>query len=78
LHAHATGLAERFCTRVGLPFAGSAIVAARTDEAVPELLRRAGIVAATRAGRLRLSFHVSTSAADVDLAAEVLSGHLRP
>jgi selenocysteine lyase/cysteine desulfurase len=78
LHAHATGLAERFCTRVGLPFAGSAIVAARTDEEVPELLRRAGIVAATRAGRLRLSFHVSTSPADVDLAAEVLSGHLRP
>jgi selenocysteine lyase/cysteine desulfurase len=63
---------------VGLPFAGSAIVAARTDEEVPELLRRAGIVAATRAGRLRLSFHVSTSPADVDLAAEVLSGHLRP
>jgi selenocysteine lyase/cysteine desulfurase len=78
LHAHAVGLAERFCGRVGLPFTGSAIVAARTDPEVPDLLQRAGIVAATRAGRLRLSFHVSTSAADVDRAADVLRGHLAP
>jgi selenocysteine lyase/cysteine desulfurase len=31
-----------------------------------------------RAGRLRLSFHVSTGEEDVDRAAEVLAGHLRP
>ncbi|HSK25082.1 MAG TPA: aminotransferase class V-fold PLP-dependent enzyme [Egicoccus sp.] len=76
LHTHATGLAERFCAKVGLPDVGSAIVSATADEAVPDLLRGAGIVAATRAGRLRLSFHVSTSESDVDLAAEVLAGHL--
>ncbi|MEX1177222.1 MAG: aminotransferase class V-fold PLP-dependent enzyme [Nitriliruptor sp.] len=78
LHAHAVGLAERFCLATELPVTGSAIVSARADDAVPELLRRAGIAAATRAGRLRLSFHVSTREADVDHAAEVLRGHLTP
>lgn len=78
LHAHATALAARFCAATGLPDLGSAIVAATADDEVPELLARAGIVAATRAGRLRLSFHVSTTEEDVDRAAEVLDGHLRP
>ena len=76
LHAHATGMAGRFRAAVGLPAAGSAIVSAAADTAVPDLLRDAGIAAATRAGRLRLSFHVSTGEADVDRAAEVLAGHL--
>jgi selenocysteine lyase/cysteine desulfurase len=77
LHAHATALARRFCAAVDVPASGSAIVAARADDQVPELLGRAGIVAATRAGRLRLSFHVSTTEEDVDRAADVLAGHLR-
>ena len=76
LHAHACAMARRFCAAVELPYAGSAIVSAGADDAVPDLLRQHGIVAATRAGRLRLSFHVSTRAADVDRAAEVLAGHL--
>ncbi|GGI08576.1 aminotransferase class V-fold PLP-dependent enzyme [Egicoccus halophilus] len=78
LHHHACAQAARFCAAVGLPFAGSAIVSARADGAVPGLLADAGIRAATRAGRLRLAFHVSTSAADTDLAAAVLDGHLAP
>jgi selenocysteine lyase/cysteine desulfurase len=77
LHAHAVGLAHRFCAGVGLPHQGSAIVAAVADADVPALMRSAGIVGVTRAGRLRLSFHVSTSEEDVDRAVEVLSGHLR-
>jgi selenocysteine lyase/cysteine desulfurase len=77
LHTHATGLAARFCAAVGLPDRGSAIVAARADAEVPRLLETAGIAAATRAGRLRLAFHVSNSVEDVDRAAEVLGGHLR-
>jgi selenocysteine lyase/cysteine desulfurase len=77
LHAHATALASRFCAATGLPDPGSAIVAAVADDQVPGLLQRAGIVAATRAGRLRLSFHVSTTERDVDRAADVLAGHLR-
>jgi hypothetical protein len=52
-------------------------VSVATDEQVPTLLERAAIRAATRAGRLRLSFHVSNVAADADRAADVLAGHLR-
>lgn len=77
LHAHALDLAHRFCAGVGIPDSRSAIVAAVADEEVPALMRSAGIVGVTRAGRLRLSFHVSTSEQDVDTAIEVLSGHLR-
>jgi selenocysteine lyase/cysteine desulfurase len=78
LHAHAVGLAHRFCGGVGLPESHSAIVSAVADADVPLLMRSANIVGVTRAGRLRLSFHVSTSEQDVDRAIDVLSGHLRP
>jgi selenocysteine lyase/cysteine desulfurase len=77
LYAHAVGLAQRFCAGVALPESRSAIVSAVADDDVPGLMRSAGIVGVTRAGRLRLSFHVSTSEQDVDRAIEVLSGHLR-
>lgn len=78
LHAHAVGLANRFCSGVGLPPGNSAIVSASADTGTAALMRDAGIVASVRAGRLRLSFHVSTTVADVDRAVTVLSGHLRP
>jgi selenocysteine lyase/cysteine desulfurase len=77
LHKHAAALAQRFCAGVDLPDQGSAIVAAIADDAVPALMRSAGIIGVTRAGRLRLSFHVSTSEEDVDRTVEVLAGHLR-
>jgi selenocysteine lyase/cysteine desulfurase len=77
LHDHATRLARRFCEATELPFTGSAIVAAEADDRVPALLAEHRIAAATRAARLRLSFHVSTRLADVDHAAAMLAGHLR-
>ena len=77
LHAHALGLAERFRAAVGLPSANSAVVSVVADDKVPDLMTAAGIVGSVRAGRLRLSFHVSTSQDDADRAAEVLAGHLR-
>jgi selenocysteine lyase/cysteine desulfurase len=77
LYAHAVDLAHRFCAGVGLPDSNSAIVSAVADADVPALMQSAGIVGVTRAGRLRLSFHVSTSEQDVDTAVEVLSGHMR-
>jgi selenocysteine lyase/cysteine desulfurase len=77
LHAHAVGLAARFCDALDLPHTGSAIVSVRADDQVPARLDAAGIRAAGRAGRLRLSFHVSTSVSDVDRAVEVLAGHVR-
>ncbi|MFC0628807.1 aminotransferase class V-fold PLP-dependent enzyme [Kribbella deserti] len=77
LHAHSTGLAARFRTACGLRPSNSAIVSAVADPEVPELLKAARIVGAVRAGRLRLSFHLSTSQADTDRAAELLHPHLR-
>jgi selenocysteine lyase/cysteine desulfurase len=76
LHEHAVGLANRFRSGVGIAASDSAIVSTRADALVPDLMEAANIVGATRAGRLRLSFHVSTSTQDVDTAIEALSGHL--
>lgn len=78
VHAHALGLAGRFRDAVGLPGSDSAIVSAVADDQVAGLMSTAGIVGSVRAGRLRLSFHVSTSQHDTDRAASVLRGHLRP
>jgi selenocysteine lyase/cysteine desulfurase len=79
LHRHGTGLADRFRTEVGLdsPKVASAIVSAVADDAVPGLMADAKIVGSVRAGRLRLSFHLSTTDGDVAHAADVLRGHLR-
>jgi selenocysteine lyase/cysteine desulfurase len=77
LHAHDVGLANRFRAGVGMPQSNSAMVSAVADAEVPELMRAARIVGVTRAGRLRLSFHISTTERDVDTTIEALSGHLR-
>jgi selenocysteine lyase/cysteine desulfurase len=79
LYRHNTTLATAFRDAVGLdhPARLSAIVSAVADDKVPQLMADAGIVAAVRAGRLRLSFHLSTSTADVERSAEVLAGHLK-
>jgi len=77
LHAHALGLAGRFREAVGLPSSNSAIVSVLADDAVPDLMAAAGIIGSVRAGRLRLSFHVSTGQDDTERAAEVLAGHVR-
>ncbi|ADB35047.1 aminotransferase class V [Kribbella flavida DSM 17836] len=79
LHAHSTSLADTFRDTVGLdgPSNSSAIVSAVADDEVPRLMAEAGIVGSVRAGRLRLSFHLSTSTADVERASSVLRGHLQ-
>ncbi len=78
LHAHDVALANRFRAGIGMAPSNSAIVSTVADAEVPNLMRAANIVGATRAGRLRLSFHVSTSEQDVDTAIDVLAGHLAP
>lgn len=75
LHTHAVGLANRFRAGVGLPPGDSAIVSLATAADVGARLQRAGVVGSTRAGRLRLSFHVNNTTGDADRAAEVLAGH---
>ncbi len=77
LHTNAVGLANRFRTGVGLEPQNSAIVSLAVDDQAEAAMRRANVVAASRAGRLRLSFHISTSEADVDHAIEVLAPHRR-
>jgi selenocysteine lyase/cysteine desulfurase len=76
LHEHAVGLANRFRAGVGLPESDTSIVSLAIDDGAPAALRAAGIVAAVRAGRLRLSFHVSNGARDVDRAVASLARHV--
>ncbi len=78
LHRHALGLANRFRAGIGLEPGDSAIVSLATDGAAADAMAAARITGSARAGRLRLSFHVSTSDEDADLAADVLRRHVIP
>lgn len=73
IHAHDVALANRFRAGLGLAPGDSAIVSAEVPGAA-EKLARAGIMAATRAGSLRASFHVYNGEADVDAALDALLG----
>lgn len=73
IHAHDVGLANRFRAGLGLPPGDSAIVSAELPDGA-ERLAAAGIMAAMRGGRLRASWHVYNTAADVDAALAVLRG----
>ena len=72
IHAHDLSLANRFRAAVDLPPGDSAIVSMDYPDAVDKLAR-AGIMAAARAGRLRLSFHLYNTEADVDAVLNALS-----
>lgn len=65
VHAHCTGLAGRVRAGLGMPPADSAIVAVDRRGAA-ERLAGAGIVAAARAGRARIGFHLYNTDDDVD------------
>lgn len=73
IHAHDVELANRFLTAIGRPAGDSAIVSIEADDAAQRRLADAGIQAAVRAGKVRLSFHAYTSEADADAAADALS-----
>jgi selenocysteine lyase/cysteine desulfurase len=73
IHDHNVGLANRFLTGLGHPPGDRAIVTVDVPDAARRLAR-AGVRAAERAGRVRASFHVYTTAADVDLALDALAG----
>jgi len=75
LHANALGLANGFRRGLDLPPADSAIVSLAVDDTTPAALSTNQIAASVRAGRLRLSFHVSTSDEDVERAIQVLRPH---
>ena len=72
IHAHDLALANAFRDGLGLPSGDSAIVSVPCPPDVPERLAAAGIRAAVRAGRLRLSFHLYNSGSDVDAVLRAL------
>lgn len=73
VHRHDVALADRFRAGMGLPPGDSAIVSVETPGAA-EKLAAAGVRAAVRDGRLRASFHLYTTEADVDMALDALTG----
>jgi len=75
IQAHNLELANRFRTGLGLEPSDSAIVFVDVPEAAARL-ERAGIRAAVRGGRVRTSWHLYNTAADVDRALEALGERL--
>ncbi|MGQ5263790.1 aminotransferase class V-fold PLP-dependent enzyme [Micromonospora sp. ZYX-F-536] len=73
IRAHDVALANRFLTGLGRPPGESAIVIVDVPDA-ERRLAAAGIRAAVRAGRVRASFHVYSTEADVDAALTALTG----
>jgi selenocysteine lyase/cysteine desulfurase len=73
IHDHDVALANRFLTGLGQPPGDSAIVTVDVPGA-EQKLERAGVRAAVRAGRVRASFHVYSTQADVDMALDALAG----
>ncbi|MFS8499718.1 MAG: aminotransferase class V-fold PLP-dependent enzyme [Micromonosporaceae bacterium] len=73
IHDHNVRLANRFLTALGRPPGDSAIVTVEVPGAA-ERLAAAGVRTAVRAGRVRASFHVYNTDADVDAAVAALTG----
>lgn len=73
IREHNVALANRFRAGLGLPAGDSAIVSVDVPGA-EDRLAAAGVRAAVRGGRLRASFHLYTTEADVDLALDALTG----
>jgi selenocysteine lyase/cysteine desulfurase len=73
IRRHNVALANRFRTGLGRPPGDSAIATVDAPDAEAKLAS-AGIRAAVRAGRMRASFHIYNTEADVDLALNALTG----
>lgn len=71
IHEHNVSLANALLERLSLPASDSAIVSIDTPHGAA--LQAAGITAAVRAGKVRLSFHLYNTIADVEAAAGILA-----
>jgi selenocysteine lyase/cysteine desulfurase len=78
LHAHALQVEAAFAAGAGLEPVGRAIRALAADEEVPRLLAGHGVVAAERAGRLRVSFHLNNTEEEASQVGALLRGHVGP
>ncbi len=72
VHAHDVGLANRLRAGLGMEPSNSAIVSADVADAAGRL-QRAGIAAAQRGGRLRVSCHLYNTEDDVDATLDALA-----
>ena len=72
IHKHNVGLANLFCSRMGLPPTDSAIVSVKLGDRNADL-QKASIAASIRDNALRLSFHLYNSEKDVELVMDALS-----
>jgi selenocysteine lyase/cysteine desulfurase len=72
VYDHDVALANRFRAGLGMEPSNSAIVSL-DDAGAADRLARAGIVAALRGGRLRASWHLYNTPADVDTALQALA-----
>jgi selenocysteine lyase/cysteine desulfurase len=73
VYDHDVALANRFRAGLGLAPSDSAIVCVDLPDAA-QRLQRAGIAAAVRGGKLRVSCHLYNSEADIDAALDAIAG----
>jgi selenocysteine lyase/cysteine desulfurase len=73
VHDHCTRLADATLTGLGLPAQGSAIISIDLPDAASRLAS-AGVKASTRAGRVRMAFHLYNTEEDVNVVLGALSG----
>jgi len=73
IEAHTVGLANRVCAELVLPQQNSAIVSIPIADAADKL-QAAGIRASTRAGAVRVGFHLYNTENDLDRLLDALGG----
>ncbi len=76
LGRHAVAAEAAFAEAADLPATGRAVRALSADPEVPRLLAENHVAAAERAGRLRVSFHVSTTEEEAVQVGHLLRGHV--
>jgi selenocysteine lyase/cysteine desulfurase len=76
LTSHAVAVEAAFARAAGLEPAGRAVRALAADDEVPALLAAHDVVAAERAGRLRVSFHVHNTVEEGQAVGRLLRGHV--
>ena len=74
IHEHDVALTNRLRAGLGVPPGDSAILSVPLDEAARRRLAAADVRTAVRAGQVRFSCHLYTTAADVDRALDAIHG----